>query len=108
MYDELLLQAQGSVLRDLDGDALLWYTIERRSEMLASGPLARTSAIAALAVEIAYDCALLKLCATEDIGASPADFSRPTEGRRRFESEIEESRHRPDHPRTRRRNGFQP
>jgi hypothetical protein len=85
MYAELLIRAQGSLRDDLGGDALLCYTLDCRSELLASGPVTRATAISALAVEVAYDCALLKLCATEDIGAFPTDFSYPAEGRRRFE-----------------------
>jgi hypothetical protein len=88
MYAELLLRSQGSLRQDLDGDALVCYALDRRSEMLASGPVTRATAISALAVEVAYDCALLKLCATEDIGAFPTDFSQPAEGRRRIELEL--------------------
>ncbi len=88
MYTDLLVRAQDSLLQDLDGNALVWYAIERRSEMLASGPVARASAMATLAVDVAYDCALLKLCAMEDIAALPTDFSSPAQGRRRFELEL--------------------
>jgi hypothetical protein len=85
MYAELLVQAQESLRADLDGDALVCYALDCRSELLAAGPATRATAISALAVQVAYDCALLKLCATEDIGALPTDFSHPAEGRRRIE-----------------------
>ena len=88
MYADLLSRAQGSLREDLDGEALLCYALDCRSEILASGPITRGTAISALAVEVAYDCALLKLCATEDIGALPRDFSYPPQGRHRFELEL--------------------
>lgn len=88
MYTDLLVHTQDSLLQDLDGNALVWYAIERRSEILASGPIARATAMATLAVDVAYDCALLKLCAMEDIAALPTDFSHPAQGRRRFELEL--------------------
>jgi len=88
MYTEFLLGAQGCLREDLHSDALVYRAIECRSEMLASGPVTHDNAMSALAVEVAYDCALLNLCAAEDIGAFPADFSLPAQGRRRFELEL--------------------
>jgi len=73
----ILLGAQGCLREDLHSDALVYRAIECRSEMLASGPVTHDNAMSALAVEVAYDCALLNLCAAEDIGAFPADFSLP-------------------------------
>jgi hypothetical protein len=88
MYADLLLQARERLCEDLDGDALVWHAIKCRSAMLTSGPVTRGTAISALAMEVAYDCALLELCATEDIGAFATDFSRPAQARRRFETEL--------------------
>jgi hypothetical protein len=88
MYAELLLRAQEYLREDLDSDDLVDYAIDCRSQLLTLGPVNHTTAMATLAVEVAYDCALIRLCANEDIGAVPTDFSRPAEGRRRFELEL--------------------
>ncbi len=58
--------------------------------MLASRSVTRRNAISALAVEVAYDCALLNLCAREGIHAFPSDFSRPAQDRRRLERELKQ------------------
>jgi hypothetical protein len=89
MYTDLLVSAQGYLRADLDGDALVAYAIECRSELLTFGPVTRATAMAALAVEVAYDSALLRLCAVKDIGALAKDFSHPAQGRRRFERELQ-------------------
>jgi hypothetical protein len=88
MYAELLLSAQEGLHEDLRGEALLCYALDRRSDMLSSRPVTRASAISALAVEVAYDCALLRLCALEGIEALPADFSHPAQDRHRLEREL--------------------
>jgi hypothetical protein len=88
MYTELLVSAQERLRDDLDGDTLVGYAIECRSELLTLGPVSHSTAIATLAVEVAYDWALLTLCAIEDIAAVPTDFSHPARGRRRLELEL--------------------
>jgi hypothetical protein len=85
MYTELVAHAQGGLHENLQGDALLCYALDCRSEMLASGPITRATAMSALAVEVAYDCALLKLCAAMGIEPVVADFSHPAQDRRRLE-----------------------
>jgi hypothetical protein len=89
MYTDLLVSAQDYLRADLDGDALVAYAIECRTDLLTVGPVTRSTAMAALAVEVAYDSALLRLCAVKDIGALPTDFSHPARGRRRFELELQ-------------------
>ena len=91
MYAELLTSAQGEVLDNLQGDSLLCYALDRRSDMLAARPITRVTAISALAVEVAYDCALLGLCAMKGIEAVASDFSRPAQDRRRLEVELKEA-----------------
>lgn len=90
MYAELLQSAQEGLREDLHGEALLCFALDRRSDMLALRPVTRASAISALAVEVAYDCALLRLCAREGIAALPSDFSHPAQDRRRLERELKE------------------
>jgi len=90
MYADLLLSAQEGLREDLHGEALLIYALDRRFDMLASRPVTRASAISALAVEVAYDCALLALCEREGIQALPSDFSHPAQDRRRLERELKE------------------
>jgi hypothetical protein len=89
MYAELLLSAQDGLREDLQGEALLCYVLDRRTELLASRPVTRASAISALAVEVAYDCALIRLCALKGIQALPADFSHPARDRSRLERELQ-------------------
>jgi hypothetical protein len=88
MYADLLSSALVGRLEQLSGDALVGYALICRANMLASGPCRGNSAYAALATEIAYDRALLKLCAANDIAVVAADFSHPVEERHRLEVEL--------------------
>jgi hypothetical protein len=76
----------------LSGAELIDYAIICRSEMLVShrsvGPPRGESAYSALGAEIAYDRALLKLCAVYGIESSPQGFSRPSYERNRLEREL--------------------
>lgn len=90
MYTQLLTSAPRGSLENLQGEALLCYTLDCRSEMLASGPITRATAMSALAMEVAYDCALLKLCAANGIDTVATDFSRPAQDRRRLEAALQE------------------
>lgn len=85
MYAELLLSAEEGLHGDLRGEELLCYVLDRRSDMLTSRPVTRASAISALALEVAYDSALLRLSALEGIEALPSDFSHPAQDRGRLE-----------------------
>jgi hypothetical protein len=91
MYTQLLTSAPRGSLENLQGEALLCYTLDCRSEMLASGPITRATAMSALAMEVAYDCALLKLCAANGIDTVATDFSRPAQDRRRLEAALKEA-----------------
>jgi hypothetical protein len=91
MYAELLNSAQGGLLEDLQGHALLCYALDCRAEMLGSQPVTHATAISALAVEVAYDCALLRLCATNGIDTIGRDFSHPSQDRLRLEFELREA-----------------
>jgi hypothetical protein len=88
MYVDLLSSALVSRVDQLRGDALLAYVLSCRAEMLASGAQKGESAYAALALEIAYDRALLKLCAEQGIAVKASEFSHPQAERRRLEGEL--------------------
>jgi len=88
MYTQLLTSAQRGPLENLEGDALICYTLDCRSEMLESEPITRATAMSALAMEVAYDSALLKLCAANGIDTVATDFSHPAQDRRRLEAAL--------------------
>jgi hypothetical protein len=88
MYVDLLTSALEGTQEELSGDALVDYALTCRSDMLASGSHQGSSAYSALANEIAYDRALLKLCAARDIAVVAANFSFPTRERNRLEVEL--------------------
>jgi hypothetical protein len=89
MYAELLSSARRGKVEDLQGDELMGYVLDRRAEMLAaSGPVGDSAALSVLAVEVAYDCALLKLCAEHGIEGMAPDFSHPADDRHRLEIEL--------------------
>jgi hypothetical protein len=89
MYADLLSSARRGMVGDLHGAALLGYTLDSRAEMLAAtGPVQGATAFSVLAVEVAYDCALLKLCAEHAIEGTAADFSHPAEDRHRLEMAL--------------------
>jgi hypothetical protein len=89
MYAELLTNAQRGKVEELHGAALMVYTLDRRAEMLAaSGPIRDATAFSVLAVEVAYDCALLNLCAESGVEVIAANFSHPTDDRHRLETEL--------------------
>jgi hypothetical protein len=88
MYVELLTSALDEPLVPLDGDALVDQVLTCRAELLALGSHHGKSAYAALAVEVAYDRALLQLAAASGIAAASARFMHPKEERQRLEREL--------------------
>jgi hypothetical protein len=89
MYAELLSSALRGENEDLHGEDLMGYALDRRAEMLAvTGPVGGSTAFSVLAVEIAYDCALVKLCAENGIARMATDFSHPADDRHRLEIEL--------------------
>jgi hypothetical protein len=89
MYAELLSRALQGETEDLHGDDLVGYALDRRAEMLAAtGPIRGSTAFSVLAVEIAYDCALLKLCGENGIVREATDFSHPADDRHLLEIEL--------------------
>lgn len=88
MYVELLSKAPEGRLEELSGDALVGYALICRAEMLEAAPHKGYSILSALATEVTYDRALLKLCAANGIEVATADFAHPLEERRRLEREL--------------------
>lgn len=88
MYVDLLTNALEGWTDDPQGEVLLDYVLECRNEMLASVPRRAKSAYVALATEIAYDRALIKLCVSRGIAVTPADFSHPREERELLEQAL--------------------
>jgi hypothetical protein len=91
MYVDLLSSVLSDVADELTGDALLGYTLTCRDEMLRASPSKSGAAYVALAAEVAYDRALLKLCKANNIEVIPANFARPREERARLEHELAQS-----------------
>ncbi len=84
MYYELLTASLAGVGRsdrrsvvDLVADA-----VERRRALQGG----TADAASGVAVQLAYDLALLRLCRALDVAADPAGFTRPLPERRRLES----------------------
>jgi hypothetical protein len=89
MYAELLTSARRGKVEELSGAALMTYALDCRAEMLAAtGPIQDATAFSALAVEVAYDCVLLRLCAEKGVEVMAADFSHPADDRHRLEAQL--------------------
>jgi hypothetical protein len=89
MYTHLLLSVFDDWVDTLSGPALVDYAVVCRTEMLVvSAPEREESASMALAAEVAYDRALIKLCTANGIDADPLGFSHPAAERARLEREL--------------------
>ena len=93
MYTHLLSSVLDDWVDEFTGDALIDYALACRDATLASSPRypgsdMDESACIALGAEIAYDRALIKLCAANGIQVSAESFSRPAAERARLEHEL--------------------
>jgi hypothetical protein len=88
MYVEILSSALDSWVEELSGTALVDYALCCRAEMLGSGPRHGDAAYSSLAVEIAYDRALIKLCETGGVVVEATSFAFPQQERARLEREL--------------------
>jgi hypothetical protein len=86
MYSHLLSSVFEDWVDELTGTSLVDYALICRVEMLSPRPTG--SASIALAAEIAYDRALIKLCASRRIPVDVAGFARPQSERERLEREL--------------------
>ncbi|HVA53206.1 MAG TPA: hypothetical protein VNF05_06800 [Acidimicrobiales bacterium] len=88
MYADLLSDALENWDGELSAGALFDHVLECRIEMLSARPSTGDDAYLTLAKEIAYDRALIKLCATHGIEARAVDFAHPGEERSRLERAL--------------------
>jgi hypothetical protein len=88
MYTHLLSSVQGDMVEDLAGEALICYAVACRTATLDSGLHSGQSVYAALATEVAYDRALIKLCRANGVEAIESRFSHPRDERDRLEDEL--------------------
>ena len=88
MYAHILASALDDWVDELTGDALFDYTLVCRSEMLKPGDYEGDVALTALAVEVAYDRALIKLREAHGIDAIDVNFLHPREERTRLEEAL--------------------
>jgi len=85
MYADILSSVLSDWVDELNGEALIDFAQVCRVQMFES---ARDTAAVALAAELSYDRALLKVCEEHGIGTSTRRFSRPGEERSRLERAL--------------------
>jgi hypothetical protein len=87
MYRDLLLQALGDDgEKNRTDDLLLADLMDSRARLHATGPAAPVAE--ALARELSYDGALIRLCVCLDVRATPVWFDSPERERARLEREL--------------------
>jgi hypothetical protein len=87
MYRDLLTRALGKDEgRHRSGDLLLADLVETRARLHVTGMAEPVTE--ALARELSYDGALIRLCASLDVRATPAWFESPERERARLECEL--------------------
>lgn len=87
MYRDLLLRALGNRGDESRSDDLLLADlVDSRARLLATGPAAPVAE--ALARELSYDGALIRLCVCLDVRATPLWFDSPRRERARLEREL--------------------
>ena len=87
VYVDILWSVLDDWVDELSGDALIEFAQVCRAQMLDASPT-RDSASTALAAELSYDRALIKVCQAHGIEVMPMRFERPSAGRARLESEL--------------------
>jgi hypothetical protein len=85
MYVEILSTALDGWADRLSGAPLLDYVLSCRAVLPAPG---RHGAYGALAAEVGYDRALIRLCAERGIAVGPEDFDVPAVERSRLEDRL--------------------
>jgi hypothetical protein len=85
MYVDMLSGALEAWGVDMSGEDLFDLALECRVRMLGTGTAHGATAYEALAAEIAYDRALIRLCDHVGIGASLGAFDQPHVERARLE-----------------------
>ena len=90
MYVTLLRHSLDEWSDEPSREALLEHVLSRRFEMLVGPSLPDEGVYSALATEVGYDRALIKLSLASDIHTSPEHFTKPAEERRRLERALVE------------------
>jgi hypothetical protein len=88
MYVDILSSALDGWIDELNGIALVDYVLDRRAEMLNTGPHNGDTAYSSLAADVAYDRALIKLCEVNYVAVTPTGFAFPLQERTRLEREL--------------------
>lgn len=88
MYVTLLRDSFEKWSEETDHADLLEHVLDCRFEMLAAVPNFESNVYSALAAEVGYDRALLKLSEAHGILSSPEKFAKPGEERRRLEHAL--------------------
>jgi hypothetical protein len=87
VYADILSSVLNDWVDELSGDALVEFTRLCRVQMVDSSPT-RDGASTALAAELSYDRALIKVCQAHGIEVMPMRFSHPSDERARLEGEL--------------------
>jgi hypothetical protein len=91
MYVDLLTRALGKREEEHRSDDLLLADVTWSRARLRGADEALTTSVAeALARELSYDGALVRLCAALDVATTPAGFANPPRERSRLERELSE------------------
>ena len=89
MYVDLLTRALGKGEEGhRSDDLLLADLVHSRARLRATEGDSRTPVAEALARELSYDGALIRLCASYDVPTGPACFANPVRERTRLEREL--------------------
>lgn len=85
MYAAILSSVLNDWVDELSGEALIDFAQVCRAQMLES---AGDTAVIALAAELSYDRALLKVCAAQGIDITTRRFTQPRQERAQLEQEL--------------------
>ena len=85
MYADILASVLNDWVDELSGPALIDFARVCRVQMLESST---GTAAVALAAELSYDRALIKVCEAQAIDTTSRRFSQPNEERARLEREL--------------------
>jgi hypothetical protein len=88
MYVDLLRHASASSPITLSSEELFDHLMTCRREMLMPAPATEESAYRTLALEVAYDGALVRLCVLLKLSTDIALFAHPIVERRRLEHAL--------------------
>ena len=85
MYVDILSSAMDAWVEELTGNALIEYALVCRAQLPSLPTPSGNTASRALAAEIAYDRALIRLCETHEIDVAITNFAFPESERVRIE-----------------------